>query len=47
MRCGLYGNSKDVMNLIKDAETKFGKIKVDAKQYTAANMGLPEPREKV
>jgi hypothetical protein len=46
MRCGLYGNSRDVMSFLADAEKKFGHIKVDTKKYTAANMGLPEPREK-
>lgn len=48
LRCGLYGNSMDVMSLLAEAQEKYGKpIKIDSKQYTAHNMGLPEPREKV
>jgi hypothetical protein len=47
LRCGLYGNSKDIMTYLADAEKKYGKISVDQKMFTSVNMGLPEPKEKI
>ena len=35
------------MSLISEAASKFKDVKIDTKQYTAANMGLPEQREKI
>jgi hypothetical protein len=35
------------MSILQEAEKKFKEIKIDTKQITAANMGLPEPREKI
>ena len=40
-RCGLYGNSRDVMILLQEAERIYGKpLKVDHKTYGSHNMGL-------
>jgi len=45
-RIGFYGNARDVMQILADAENKFGRpVKVDSKRYTAFNMGLPERKE--
>ena len=33
------------MGILQEAEKKFKEIKIDTKQITAANMGLPEPRQ--
>lgn len=44
-RCGFYGNSRDVMQILQDAESSFGKpIRIEAKQFTSFTMGLPEKK---
>jgi hypothetical protein len=44
IRCGLYGNSKDVMQHLAEAERKYPKKKfyIEQKQFTTATMGLPQ-----
>lgn len=32
-RCGLYGNSKTIMEILEEAEKKYGSETVNAKQY--------------
>lgn len=46
-RCALYGNSRDVMQQLADAEKEYGKpnMKVDSRKYTSATMGLPEKKD--
>ena len=45
-RCGLYGNTRDIIILLQEAEKKWGKpLKVDSKLYTSVNMGLPERKD--
>jgi hypothetical protein len=44
-RCALYGNTREIMLILQDAEREYGgreKLKVDSKLYTCFNMGLPE-----
>mmetsp|Transcript_20350 Transcript_20350/g.31081 ORF Transcript_20350/g.31081 Transcript_20350/m.31081 type:complete len:146 (+) Transcript_20350:146-583(+) len=47
LRCSLYGNSKDVMQQLSEAEKKYGKpnIKVDSKLFSEFSMGLPIKNE--
>lgn len=47
-RCALYGNPKEIMEKLVEAESNFAKAnsKFDSKLYTAMNMGLPEKKEK-
>jgi hypothetical protein len=46
-RCALYGNSRDIINLLTEAEKQFGKPqKVDSKFYTSGTLGL-QPKRKV
>ena len=46
LRCGLYGNSRDIMSLLADAEKKYGKISINSKAVTSLSYGLPEENEK-
>lgn len=40
-RCGLYGNSRDVMLLLTEAERTFGRPpKIDSRMFGSHNMGL-------
>ena len=43
VRCGLYGNTRDIMMILNDAERKYGKpnIKISAKMFSSTTMGLP------
>lgn len=45
-RCALYGNSRDIIAVLTDAESKLAKntTRFDPKLYTPMNMGLPEKR---
>lgn len=42
-RCALYGNSREIMNVLEKAEEKYGKneVKVDSKTFVSNTMGLP------
>lgn len=46
-RCALYGNSRDVMAMLAEAEKEYGKhnIKVDTKAFASYTMGLPEQKD--
>ena len=41
VRCGLYGNNKDIMMYLLEAEKKYGKpnIKISQKGFSSKNMG--------
>lgn len=42
LRCALYGNSREVMKVLKDADKQYGsKLKFDKDLYTEANISLP------
>ena len=43
----MYGNSRDVMALLQEAEKEYGRpnIKVDAKAFASYTMGLPEQKD--
>jgi len=47
LRCSLYGNTRDIMTALAEAEKKYGKpnIKVDQKLFTDYSMGLPLKNE--
>jgi len=42
-RCALYGNSREIMNVLEKAEEKYGKpqVKLDSKSFVSNTMGLP------
>lgn len=44
VRCGLYGNTRDIMMTLLEAEKKYGKpnIKIAKKGFSSTNMGIPE-----
>ena len=45
-RCALYGNARDILGLLAEAERTYGKPqKVDSKLYTAWNLGMQPPSE--
>lgn len=46
-RCALYGNSRDIMLILKEAEKEYGKpqIKIDSKVFTSFTMGLAEKKD--
>lgn len=44
VRCGLYGNTRDIMMILQEAEKLYGKpnIHVSAKMFSSISMGLAE-----
>ena len=46
-RCALYGNSRDILHHLEEAERIYGKhtIKIDTSVFAAKNMGLPEMKD--
>ena len=46
-RCALYGNARDIMIVLKEAEKEYGKpsIKIDSKVFTSFTMGLAEKKD--
>ena len=45
-KCALYGNNKDVMQKLEEAEEKYGAgtVSIDAKQFSSVTMGLPQKK---